>query len=99
MFIYETRNIFSEDGDKPLRGLVIKATPADFFPALEGETVIFLEENEDGISVEESFKVGSEPEEGEKAPQKADTPEELIDNIANAEDGAVIKLTSDMAVE
>lgn len=99
MFIYETRNIFSEDGEGPLRGLVIKATPADFFPALEGESVIFLEENEEGISVEESFQLGSEPEEGEKAPQKADTPEELIEDITNAEDGAVIKLTSDMAVE
>lgn len=99
MFIYETRNIFSEDGEGPLRGLVIKATPADFFPALEGEKVIFLEENEDGISLEESFQLGSEPEEGQKVPQKADTPEELIDGIANAEDGTVIKLTSDMAVE
>lgn len=98
MFIYETRNIFSEDGDGPFRGLVIKATPADFFPAMEGETVVFLEETEEGISLEESFSVGEEAEEGKK-PQKADTPEELVDNIANAEDGAVIKLTSDMAVE
>lgn len=98
MFIYETRSIFSEDGDGPFRGLVIKATPADFFPAMEGETVVFLEETEEGISLEESFSVGEEAEEGKK-PQKADTPEELVEDIANAEDGAVIKLTSDMAME
>ena len=99
MFLYQTKDIYDKSGNGPLKGLVIKTTPngcKDMVPAVAGQTVMFLEESEAKITFNEEFEVGEKSEEEE---EDVDTPEALVDALENAEDGAVIKLTADMAME
>ena len=68
MFLYETKKIYSEEGEGPLRGLVIKTTPNginDMVPAKVGTKVMFLQEDNDTVKLNADFTVGEKKAEEE----------------------------------
>ena len=66
MFLYEKKDVFDEGGNGPLQGLTAKTTPegyVDAHPARSADTVLFVEESQDGITLHEDFIIGEQKEE------------------------------------